>query len=281
MLRGKAAWVWGRTVRELGPEKVVAIAKELGIKHLFVLVKSVTGDTFPERVFEVLPYAHREGIEVHAWIVCFKDPTRENVDPTNHRYRGYLLGYIAYLVSQEKDGEFIDGIHLDYIRFMSPSERNAVRSAYVTSFVEEVRGLLDKLHPCIKLSMATIAHDMSSQSAVIRSALLYGQSYEDLAPFVDLFVPMTYYLDLDVSPEQAARAARWIKDVVGTSVFAGVQLHPSENPRTIGRIPTVEEVAKQLEECEKLGLDGVSFFRFLYLYERINELGDVVKKFFA
>ncbi len=167
----------------------------------------------------------------------------------------------------------VDGLHLDYIRYKGKA---ADKWGYVSSFVKEVRKTIDRINPGIKLSMASKAEDYESPEGLLASALYYGQNYEDLSSYVDMFIPMTYYLDYNVSPADIVKASVWIKEITGREVYAGIQLHPSENPKTKGREPTIEELREQLKLIKEKGLDGACFFRFKHLYEKRAEIKQIL-----
>jgi len=90
---------------------------------------------------------------------------------------------------------------------------------------------------------------------------LYGQNYVDLANYIDLFCPMTYYLDYRITPDDVGIAGKWVKKLTGKPVFAGIQIHPSEASSTRGRSPTPDETRRSLESCFKNGADWIVFFR--------------------
>lgn len=263
-----ASWVWATTVDELGAEVVASVSRELGLTDLLILVKSVSGKVNYEALRRVAECS-RNNPRVHAWIVCFADRSRADALPHNEAYRRYLLRVAKDLLERYD----VRGIHLDYVRYVGDARD---KHHYVTSFVREVRALIDSVRPGVVLSVASKAENYESKEGLRESALYYGQNYEDLAQYVDVFIPMTYYLDYNVDPVRAVAAARWIKEITGRPVVMGLQLHPGEHPETRNRIPRVEEIEVQILEAKRLGLDGVCFFRFKYLYERLSELRKVL-----
>ncbi len=260
-----SSWLWGSTVHELGAERVTDLAKRLGVRHLLLLVKGVSGKVVLE-VLESMAIAVRgTGISVHAWIVCFEDRSWGKVSPEDDAYRRYLLDLIRRILSIEG----VAGIHLDYVRYRGHAWH---RWPYVSSFVREVRKIIDSVNPGLVLSAATKAEAYTSRDDLARSALYYGQRYQDLASYIDVFFPMTYYLDYGVAPSQAVLAALWVKELTGRTTYVGVQLHPSENPDTLGRAPRVEEISSYARWTRELGLDGLCLFRFGLAIERLEEL---------
>ncbi len=264
-----SSWVWSITVRNLGAQTVIEASKKTGLTDLLVLVKSITGKIDTNALKQLLEES-RHDIKVHAWIVCFNDQLHENPLPHNKEYREYLLNLIRSILENYD----VDGVHLDYIRYNNNAYDKWI---HVSSFVREVRKLLDDLKPGITLSIASKAEGYNSKEELKERALYYGQNYEDLAQYVDVFMPMTYYLDYNVEPLRAVIAAQWVKELTDKPVVMGVQLHPGEHTETKNRVPETSEIALQVREAKRRGLDGVCFFRFEYLYKRLEEISRILK----
>ncbi len=259
---GNGAWLWWRTVDRYGVDEVLDRLEESGVRHLFVLGKSGSGEVRQDHLVALLPQAHARGMFVHVWFVCFRDELRDPswVDPASAEYRRYLLETISRFLDLRASGHAVDGVHLDYVRY----RRDAPGTEAVTSFVAEVRELLDRRRPRVVLSAATKAESFETAAGVAASARFYGQSYADLARYVDWFCPMTYHLDYGVPPAKAAAGAALVAQITGRPVLAGIQLH--EGPG--GRGPTPAEVREGLEAARARGLPGVVFFRAEYLVTR-------------
>lgn len=276
-LKGKGIWIWGTTLMKLGVNKTLKLCKELGIKHIFLLVKGISGRVVYENIKKLLPEAHREGIYVHAWIVCFADRSKSNASPDSLEYRKYLLKIIVNFLTLNASNNYIDGIHLDYIRYSGFASE---KWEYISSFVKAVRYLVNHLAPGVILSIASKAEKYDSMNDLLESALFYGQNYTDLAKYVDLFCPMTYYLDYGVSPEQVGLAAYWVKKITKKPVFAGIQTHPSENPATLGKIPTAKDIEIMLKACLKYKIDGAVFYALHTIIKHYNEYKPVISKYY-
>lgn len=143
-------WLWGATVRELGPDGAAVIAEQLadfGFDDVFLLVKgtagtvgyasevAVTNSSHQGTEFDVLQAmiteGHKRGLKIHAWYVVNSDAAflaaypdegmfhyrrgldGERVSPISISYRRYLQDLIAEVVKNYD----IDGIHLDYVRY--------------------------------------------------------------------------------------------------------------------------------------------------------------------
>lgn len=278
LLKGKAFWIWGSTVQEQGIDNILNNLSDLRIKHVFLLVKGVSGRINKDVLFQLIPKAHEKKMYVHAWIVCFSDKSwsYEKVSPESYEYRKYLLNIISEFLLLNSSGHFVDGIHLDYIRYSGGAQD---KCRYVSSFVREVRTLIDGIAPGTILSIASKVESYTSKNTLFDSALVYGQNYIELAKFIDLFCPMTYYLDYNVTPEKVGVAAKWVKELTDKPVFAGIQLHPSEHPSTKGKKPTPDEIKRNLEACLENKVDGVIFFRY-YEYILEDQVREIISRYY-
>jgi len=265
-LRGKAAWIYGSTLREKGSSYIVEEFRKLGMTHIFVLLKGTSGTVIKDTIIDLTPKAHEKGMYVHAWTACFADSgwTKDKPSPESYEYRKYLLQVISDFLTTNASGHYIDGIHLDYIRYGSSAQD---KWGLVSSFVKEVKELVTAVSPGAVLSIASKAENYISKIALSNSALFYGQNYTDLAKYVDLFCPMTYYLDYGIAPEDVGMANRWVKELTNKPVFAGIQLHPSEASATQGKDPSVREIERNLNSCSENGIDGVIFYRFEFIIQ--------------
>ncbi|MEM4230055.1 MAG: hypothetical protein QXZ66_09900 [Thermoproteota archaeon] len=278
-LKGKAVWAYGSTVRDYGVNLVVDELNRLGVKHVFLLVKGTSGTIVKEVLSELTPKAHEKGISVHAWIVCFSDAswTSGKPSPESYEYRKYLLRVISGFLTMNMSGSFVDGIHLDYVRYSGNAQD---KYSHVSSFVREARILIDRVAPGTVLSIASKAENYASKTALFNSALFYGQNYTDLANYVDLFCPMTYYLDYSVTPDDFGIAGKWFRELTGKPVFAGIQLHPSEASSTRGRSPTPNEIQRSLESCLRNEIEGAIFFRLEFILQS-PEIQEVVSRYYS
>ncbi|MDO8588624.1 MAG: family 10 glycosylhydrolase [Armatimonadota bacterium] len=173
----RGAWVTGWTHGFLTPEEAdatVAAAKAANINALFIQVRKV-GDAYYDSAYEpratnigvqeydplayVIERAHREGIEVHAWVNALRVQlgSRSNSDPrhvcnrrpewltrdVNGRVKSsdglYLdpgapgvQDYTAQIVLDILRKYNVDGIHLDYLRY--PGGEWGYNSAAVARF---------------------------------------------------------------------------------------------------------------------------------------------------
>lgn len=263
------AWVWPSTLQELSAHRLLREARLFGVTDLLLLVKSVSGAVYLDTLVEALRYARSYGVRVHAWIVCFKDLSHPDASPLDSLYRGRIINVVSRVLDIDVDGSRVSGIHLDYVRFLRQSRQNAVLSSEVTKFVAEVRGAIDSVDPSLELTAATVAHRLSSARDVLQVALLYGQDYLALSSIVDALMPMAYHLDVGASTREVVESMTVLREVLPTRIVAGIQLHPSENPGTLGRAPSLVEIREILQGLQ--GMD-VALFRYRFLRERVDVL---------
>ena len=140
---------------------------------------------------------HAVNVRVVAVLKCFD----ASVQPDNAAHRQYLLDVVSYLVDSFEPSGLptydIDGIALDYVRYVGGG---SVNPQLVTNFVSDVRDRIGplSLHAYVLANRYTFDGPVyngqfSSYNAVISSlSSQYGQHWEQLAPYVDVFMPMTY-----------------------------------------------------------------------------------------
>jgi len=260
-------WTWASTLRSLGAHRLLREARELGITDLLLLVKSISGRLYLEELIDALTFSRDLGLRVHAWVACFKDESCPSASPLNALYVGRLLRTVSKILSIEVEGSRVAGIHLDYVRFLRPVRDGATLSSAVTRFVAEVRGAIESVDPSIELTAATIAHRLSSAREVLSTALLYGQDYVALSSLLDAVIPMAYHLDVGASTMEVIDSLQILSEILPTRVVAGLQMHPSENPATLGREPSALELRQLLA-----GLRGqdIALFRYSFLRSRYD-----------
>jgi hypothetical protein len=143
---------------------------------------------------------HAQNIRVVAVLKCFDS----SVQPSDTAHSQYLLGVIDYLTGSFLPGGLptydLDGIALDYVRFVSSTGAN---SNTVTAFVADVRDRIGSmsLHAYLvanRFSFDGPVYDSQFQSyAQVRGslALQFGQDWQQLAPLLDVLMPMAYTAD--------------------------------------------------------------------------------------
>ncbi len=146
----QGVWLWGSTVREMGPAGATIITAQLaayGFQDIFLLVKgsagtveyaskialstSIAQNAGTDVLQTMIAEGHRRGLRIHAWYVINSDraflnvhpaegmvhyrngPDKERISPASAPYRTYMKSLLTEVVANYD----IDGIHLDYIRY--------------------------------------------------------------------------------------------------------------------------------------------------------------------
>lgn len=156
---------------------------------------------------------HAANLRVVAVLKCF-DAT---VQPDHAGHKQYLLDVVDYLVDAfTASGQPVydlDGIALDYIRFVGSSTGNDPQQ--VTAFVREVRRHLHglSLHCYLVASRYTFdggSYDGNFQpyaTVIAQLGSQYGQHWQQLAPYVDVLMPMAYTADGSIYSSYALHQA--------------------------------------------------------------------------
>ena len=140
---------------------------------------------------------HNVNVRVVAVLKCFAD----TVQPDNVAHRQYLLDVIDYFVDAwQSNGQPVydlDGIALDYVRYVGGTNVNA---ANVTNFVSDVRQRIGNLSLHAYLLANRFSFDGPTYNGVFNSysatmstlTSQFGQSWQQLAPLLDVMMPMAY-----------------------------------------------------------------------------------------
>lgn len=144
--------------------------------------------------------AHARNLRVVGVLKCFAD----TVQPTDAAHRQYLLDVVGYLVDSFDQGKPVydlDGLALDYVRFVGNGTGNDPR--VVTNFVRDVKARIGALSLHAYLIANRYTFDgpnyngqFASYSSVISGlASQFGQHWEQLAAHLDVLMPMCYTAD--------------------------------------------------------------------------------------
>lgn len=220
---------------------------------------------------------HAANVSVVGVIKCFS----ETVQPDNANHRSYLLDVIDYLTdSWQANGRPVydlDGLALDYVRFVSSTNANA---QLVTNFVQSVRDRVGNLSLHAYLVAGRFTFDgpvynasFNSYSAVRSSnAADYGQDWQQLAPLLDVLMPMAYTADGSIYSSYAAhqayvaktaeyaRLACILAGVPNQRVVPTVKTYPSS-----GETTTVQTIDASIRGALLGGGDGYQSFRYQFL----------------
>lgn len=143
---------------------------------------------------------HAANVRVVGVLKCFDG----SVQPDDAGHRAFLLDVVDYLVdSWQPNGAPVydlDGLALDYVRYVGSGAANAQN---VTNFVADVRERVGNLSLHAYLIANRYTFDGPTYNGVfnsyasVRSTLRgqFGQDWEQLAPLLDVLLPMSYSAD--------------------------------------------------------------------------------------
>ena len=220
---------------------------------------------------------HAADVRVVGIVKCFD----ASVQPSDAGHRQYLLDVIDYLLdSWTPTGQPVydlDGIALDYVRYVGSSNASA---SVVTNFVASVRervGALS-LHAYLIANRYTFDgpayngsfHSYASVQASLSSQ--YGQDWQQLAPLLDVLLPMAYTADGSIynsygehqayvaKTAEYARLACTLAGVPGRRVVPAIKTYSSS-----GETTTAQTIDASATGALLGGGDGYQAFRYDYL----------------
>jgi len=220
---------------------------------------------------------HAANVRVVPVLKCFAD----TVQPDNAAHKQYLLSVIDYFVDAfQANGRpvyDVDGIALDYVRYVGGTN---VQAANVTNFVAAVRQEIGHLSLHAYLIANRYTFDgptyngvFASYATVIASlASQFGQHWEQLAPYVDVMMPMAYTADGSIYNTYAlhqayvrqtaayARTACQIAGYPGRRVCPTIKTYSESSETT-----TVQTIDASITGALLGGGDGYQAFRYQYL----------------
>lgn len=180
-VRIKGAWIWGSTIYSLGQYGARIITEQMmeyGFTDIFLLVDGEGGSVgynskialstaHPDMdvLKNVVEEAHNRKIKVHAWFVINSDEQwvkahpddamkymNGDPDPSGRRVSllsGSYREYVKDLVREVIENYDVDGIHVDYIRYMDAeicfNEKNEInRAGKLGIDMNKIYNLMDK-----------------------------------------------------------------------------------------------------------------------------------------
>jgi len=254
---GLGAWAWGTTVSEMGAAAFADDVAASGIQDVFLLVKGVSGTFRLGTLDEVVAARDAAGyrFRVHAWVICFNDSSVGSwIDPASASYRSYLLDDVLTPLLRDHEP---DGVNLDYVRYPGTA---AGRTEPITSFVMEVRALIDRLRPGALLT-AAVMPEMEA------NAETYGQDYAALAGPVDALLPMAYTTNYGQSVDWVRRVTSYVLAQAGGAcdVWPALQSFDDE-----GRQMSADRLRAEIQAARDGGATGVSLFRYPHTVEQVE-----------
>lgn len=218
--------------------------------------------------------AHAANLQVVAVMKCF-DTT---VQPTDLAHRQYLWNIVDYLVnSYDSSGKPIydvDGIALDYVRYVGGT--GTVNPTFVTDFVKGVKQRCGVLQ--VHAYLITGRYDFDgpvydgnfNSYASVMTALKngYGQDWQAMAPFVDVFMPMAYTADGSIYSTYALHQAfvrqvtAYTRTAVTLAGFPTRRVSPAIKTYSDTETCTPQTVEASITGALLGGGDGYQAFRY-------------------
>jgi hypothetical protein len=225
-------WIWLPQRAEGGDvNAIVAKAKAAGLTHLYVRTgSSGKGNDGLMFVAALLPAAHAAGLRVIGWDF----PNLANLGADILRAQE-AMGFAP-------NGERLDGFAPD---IETPSEGTRLTGDRVTTYLAYLRALGGPQY----LLVACVMNPTSS--------MVGYYPYAQMAPYVDAFAPMVYWLNRQPDAD-VARAVDWLRQF-GRAVTPIGQAYD-------GRLeggrpgPTPEEITRFTTTAAAHGAGGVSFW---------------------
>ena len=223
---------------------------------------------------------HAVNVRVVAVLKCFAD----NVQPDHLAHRQYLLDVVDYLVDCWQPGGApvydLDGIALDYVRYVGGSN---VQPANVTNFVSDVRERIGTL----SLHAYLIANRYSFDGPVYNGAFnsyaatmstlssQFGQDWQQLAPLVDVMMPMAYtangsiYSTYALHQAYVRKTAEYARTACINAGHPGKRVCPTIKTYT-GEGETTTDLTVEASITGALlgGGDGYQAFRYQFLVQQ-------------
>jgi parallel beta-helix repeat protein len=249
-------------------------------KHAFYAEKNGVGLDFVEatntyNLNRLLTEAHKMNIEVHAAIACFGPIA---VGPS-YQNQEKVESVVEYLLTNYGDnkGRCLDGIHLDYVRFVEPFSAEGDTDT-IASFLEELKG---KVGNRAKLSASVTAADHESiwphwpwfPGDYYYVKYNNGQDYTKMSKNLDFISPMAYHYseDFNYNPIYVRDAAKFANEGVEANcdIIPDIQGYYAYK---IGKIeyviheePGANEISQALKSAKRGGAKGANIFRYTHL----------------
>lgn len=220
---------------------------------------------------------HAANVRVVAVLKCFAD----TVQPDSVPHRQYLLSVIDYFVDAwQANGQPVydlDGLALDYVRYVGGSSVNA---ANVTNFVADVRQHVGNLSLHAYLIANRYSFDGPTYNGVFNSYTAtmnsltsqFGQNWQQLAPYLDVLMPMAYTADGSIYNTYALHQAYVQKTAEYARTACSLAGHPTARVCPVlktytgdGETTTSATIEASITGALLGGGDGYQAFRYQFL----------------
>lgn len=230
----------------------VSELKSANITDIFVKANAISTPTYQSVLSSILTKFQNSGIRIHAWITCFKDANGNWIDPANTTQRTAVLNTVKDILKNYN----VDGIFLDYVRYSGVGTNVASNhngTAKITSFVSDVKQLIQSIKPKVALSAALMPEGATNANT-------YGQDYTQLAQYLDFLVPMIYKGNYGKNTTWIGSATKYIVDHAGGKpVIAGLQTYISDYDTTK---LSADELNQDIKSATNNGASGYALFRY-------------------
>ena len=245
-----------------------------GITDIFIKVSQTN---YKSVLTTILNRVSGTGINIHAWITCFKYSNDSWANPQNSTYVNNLISFISSVTQYSANGLHVAGIHLDYVRYPGTTNNKAGTSgtAAITAFVQKVYNTVNSINSSVKVSAA-----LMPECSV--NGYYYGQDYAQLAKYLDFMVIMAYkgnygYDSSTGTNSNGKSGADWISSTIeyivsqanGTPVIAGLQTYRSDD--NVKAIPA-SELQNDINAAVTSGSQGYVLFRYGLIDEAFMDI---------
>lgn len=258
--------------------------------------------------------AHKRGMELHAYLVTYplmyanqvKKLGSKNV-VTAHPELCQLCGdrwymdpgvpgtseYLAKMCREVTEKYDIDGVHLDYIRYMEKSVGFNEDTAYkkyghgknkaqwkrdnVTDCVRKIAAAVREVKPWIKISCSPVgkyadlprasSYGWNARDAVSQDAQLWLREN-----IMDWLIPMLYFDGKHFYPF----VANWQQESGGHPIVPGLGVYFCDPKQKDWK---GEVITRQMNVSRQIGCEGIAFFRTKFLLENHKGVYDFTRTF--
>ena len=240
---------------------VAALTKK-GITDIFIKVSQTN---YKSVLTTILNRVSGTGINVHAWVTCFKYSNGSWANPQNSTYVNGLVSFISSVTQYSVNGLHVSGIHLDYVRYPGTAYKYN-GTALITAFVQKVYNTVKSVDSSVAVSAA-----LMPEGSV--NGYYYGQDYAQLAKYLSFMVIMTYKgnygYDSPTGTNSGGKSgADWIGSTIkyivsqagSTPVIAGLQTYRADGMES--QLLSASELQNDINAAINNGSSGYVLFRY-------------------
>jgi len=235
---------------------------KMGITDVFIKVSETNYKSVLTSIFSKVSGT---GINVHAWVTCFKYSNGSWANPQNSTYVNSLVSFISSVTQYSVNGLHVSGIHLDYVRYPGTAYKYN-GTALITAFVQKVYNTVKSIDSSVSVSAA-----LMPEGSV--NGYYYGQDYAQLAKYLSFMVIMTYKgnygYDSPTGTNSGGKSgADWIGSTIkyivsqagSTPVIAGLQTYRADGMES--QLLSASELQNDINAAINNGSSGYVLFRY-------------------